>query len=111
MKKIIVLISLIFLLNGCAESVALFGPSFGATSSGKFFQSYVNTTISYAVQKQTGKSPLGHALSYAEEKNHTKNVTKANINNEKTLNNSSNEITSSLQPLIDEKSKIKYLDK
>ena len=111
MYKILLLLSLTFLFNGCVESIALLGSSVGGASSGKILQSSINSTISYGVKKQTGKSPLGHALSYAEEKNHTKNVTKANINNEKTLNNSSNEITSSLQPLIDEKSKIKYLDK
>ncbi len=66
MKKILLLLSTIFLLNGCAESLALLGP---ATSNGKFVQSSLNSAISYGVKKQTGKSPLEHAIAYAEEKN------------------------------------------
>ena len=66
MKKTLVLLSTIFLLNGCAETLALLGP---ATSNGKFVQSGLNSAISYGVKKQTGKTPLEHALAYAEEKN------------------------------------------
>ncbi len=66
MKKIFVLLSLIFLLNGCAESIALLGTS---TSNGRIVQSSLNSAISYKVKKQTGKTPLEHAISYAEKKN------------------------------------------
>ena len=66
MKKILLLFSTIFLLNGCAESLALLGPG---TSNGKFLQSSLNSAVSYAVKKQTGKTPLEHAIAYAEEKN------------------------------------------
>ena len=66
MKKILVLLSTIFLLNGCAESLALLGTS---TSNGKILQSSLNSAVSYGVKKQTGKTPLEHAISYAEEKN------------------------------------------
>ena len=66
MKKILLLLSTIFLLNGCAESLALLGPG---ASNGKFVQSSLNSAISYGVKKQTGKTPLEHAIAYAEEKN------------------------------------------
>ena len=69
MKKIFGLLTTLLLLNGCAESVALLGPSVGGASSGKMFQSSLNTAISYGVKKQTGKTPFEHALAYAEEKN------------------------------------------
>ena len=69
MKKVFFLLSIIFLLNGCAESIALLGSSVGGASSGKMVQSSLNSVISYGVKKQTGKTPLGHALAYAEEKN------------------------------------------
>ena len=69
MKKVFFLLSIIFLLNGCAESVALLGSSVGGASSGKMFQSSLNSVISYGVKQQTGKTPLGHVLAYAEEKN------------------------------------------
>ena len=66
MKKILILLSTIFLLNGCAESLALLGTS---TSNGKILQSSLNSAISYGVKKQTGKTPLEHVIAYAEEKN------------------------------------------
>ena len=69
MKKTFYLFTLIFLLNGCVESVALLGSSVGGASSGKIAQSALQSTISYGVKKQTGKSPLGHALAYAEKNN------------------------------------------
>ncbi len=66
MKKILILFSTSFLLNGCAESLALLG---SGASNGKFVQSSLNSAISYGVKKQTGKTPLEHAIAYAEEKN------------------------------------------
>ena len=66
MKKISILLSTIFLLNGCAESLALLGPS---ASNGRLVQSSLNSAISYGVKKQTGKTPLEHVIAYAKEKN------------------------------------------
>ena len=70
MKKTLLLLSSIFLLNGCAESLALLGPG---TSNGKFLQSSLNSAVSYGVKKHTGKTPLEHAIAYAEEKNPERN--------------------------------------
>ena len=69
MKKVFFLLSTVFFLNGCAESVALLGSSVGGTSSGKMLQSSLNSVISYGVKQSTGKTPLGHMLTYAEEQN------------------------------------------
>ena len=66
MKKILILLSTVFLLNGCAESLALLGTG---TSNGKILQSSLNSAVSYGVKKQTGKTPLEHVVAYAEEKN------------------------------------------
>ena len=66
MKNLFFILSLVFLLNGCAESIALLGT--GATN-GRIVQSSFNTAISYGVKKQTGKTPLEHAITYAEKKN------------------------------------------
>ena len=66
MKKTLPLLTLIFLLNGCAESIALLG---SGASNGRIVQSSLNSAISYGVKKQTGKTPLEHAIAYAEEKN------------------------------------------
>ena len=130
MKRTLFFLSLILLLNGCAESIALL--STGA-SNGKIVQSTLNSAVSYGIKKQTGKTPLEHAIAYAEEKNPEKKkepclsfVEKTNseicaivkkqlnLTKSKILNNSRNksikDLTSSLQPSIDKKSKIKYLD-
>ncbi len=66
MKKILILLSTVFLLTGCAESLALLGTG---TSNGKILQSSINSAVSYGVKKQTGKTPLEHVIAYAEEKN------------------------------------------
>ena len=66
MKKILFLLSLSLLLNGCAESIALLGTG---ASNGRIVQSSLNSAISYGVKKQTGKTPFEHAIAFAEEKN------------------------------------------
>ena len=130
MRKILGLLITLFLLNGCAESVALL--STGA-SNGKIIQSSFNSVISYGVKKQTGKTPIGHAIAYAEEKNPEKKkepclsfvektnseicallkkklkLTKSKILT-KSKENSIKDLTSSLQLNINKKSKIKHLD-
>ena len=74
MKKIFAFLTALLLLNGCAESVALLGTSVGGASSGKIVQSSLNSAISYGIKQQTGKSPLEHAIAYAEEKNPEKKI-------------------------------------
>ena len=69
MKKIFFLIPALILLNGCAESVALFRGSIGGASSGKVVQSSLTSSISLGVKHKTGKTPVGHMLAYAEKKN------------------------------------------
>ena len=66
MKKTLISLLFLFLLNGCAESIALL--STGA-SNGKIVQSSLNSAISYGLKTQTGKTPLEHAIAYAEKKN------------------------------------------
>ena len=66
MKKTLLILTTIFLLNGCAESIALLGTG---ASNGRIVQTSLNSAISYGVKKQTGKTPLEHAIAYAEEKN------------------------------------------
>ena len=69
MRKIFVLLTTIFLLNGCAESVAFLGSSIGGASNGKILQSSINSAVSYGVKKQTGKAPIEHVKAYAEKIN------------------------------------------
>ena len=133
MKKILGLLTALLLLNGCAESVALLGTSVGSASNGKMLQSSFNSAASYGIKKATGKGPLEHVVAYAEKVNPEKkkepclsfvkktnseicaivkkqlNLTKSKIIND-TGDKTLKDLTSSLQPNIDKKSKIKYLD-
>ncbi len=130
MKKILGLLTILLFLNGCAESVALLGTS---VSNGKIIQSSISSSVSYGVKKQTGKTPLEHAIAYADQKNPQKKkepclafvektnseicaivkkqlkITKSKIFI-KSKENSIKDLTSSLQLNINKKSKIKYLD-
>ena len=130
MKKNLGLLAILLFLNGCAESVALLGTS---VSNGKIMQSSISSSVSYGIKKQTGKTPLEHAIAYADQKNPQKKkepcfaftektnseicaivkrqlkITKSKIlnrSNEKSIK----DLTSSLQPNINKKSKIKHLD-
>ena len=133
MKKILGLLLGLSLLTGCAESLALLGPTSTAVTGGKISQSAFSSAVNYGVKKQTGKSPMGHAIAYAEEINSQKKkepclsfaektnseicaivkkqleLTKYKIlmrSNEKSIK----DLTSSLKPIINKKSKIKHLD-
>jgi hypothetical protein len=133
MKKILGLLLGLALLTGCVESLALLGPSSTAITGGNIAQSAFSSTVNYGVKKQTGKSPMEHAIAYAEEINPEKKkepclsfaektnseicaivkkqlqITKSKIL-KKSTEESIKDLTSSLQPNINKKSKIKYLD-
>ena len=108
MRKIFVLLTTLFLLNGCAESVAFLGTSIGGASNGKIIQSSLNSGLSYAVKKQTGKGPLEHVKAFAEKKSSVKQKEPCVAFLEKT----NSEICAILKKrLILTKSKVKFLNK
>jgi|TARA_B110000971_G_scaffold193129_1_gene205860 hypothetical protein len=72
MKKIFALLTLSTLLVGCVETVALLGPASSAFGGGNLVQSSLSSAVNYGVKKQTGKSPIQHALAFADEKNPNK---------------------------------------
>ena len=107
MRRILVLLTTMFLLNGCAESIALLGPSIGGASNGKMLQSSLSSAVSYGVKTQTGKGPLEHVRAYAEKANPEKKKDACVSFLEKT----NSEICTILKRrLILTKSKIKFLD-
>mgnify|MGYP001316841457 FL=1 len=133
MKKILVCLLGFTLMTGCTQSLALLGPTSTAAIGGNIAQSALSSAVNYSVKKQTGKSPMEHAIAYAEENNQHKKkepcltfaektnseicaivkkqleITKSKIlkrSNEKSIQ----DLTSSLQPNIIKKFKIKYLD-
>ena len=133
MKKILGSLLLLTLLSSCAESLALLGPTSTAVTGGNIAQSAFSSSLNYGVKKQTGKSPMEHAMTYAEEMNSQKKkepclsfAEKTNseicaivkkqlkITKSKIFKNSKEssikDFASSLQPNMNDKSKTKYLD-
>tara|TARA_B100000524_G_scaffold330072_1_gene215674 strand:+ start:60 stop:461 length:402 start_codon:yes stop_codon:yes gene_type:complete len=133
MKKILGLLLGLTFLTGCAESLALLGPTSTAISGGNIAHSAFSSAANYGLKKQTGKSAMEHAMTYAGEMNpHKKKepclsfaektnseicaivkkqlkLTKSKIvkqSKEKSIK----DLTSSLQSTVNKKSKIKYLD-
>ena len=133
MKKILGCLLGFTLMTGCAESLALLGPTSTAATGGNIAQSAFSSAVNYGVKKQTGKSPMEHAIAYAEEVNPEKKkepclsfVEKTNseicaivkkqleLSKSKILMRSKEksikDLTSSLKHNINKKSKVKYLD-
>ncbi len=133
MKKILGFLVGLTLLTGCAETLALLGPTSSAVTGGNVAQSVFSSAVNYGVKKQTGKSPMEHAMTYAEEIKSNKKkepclsftektnseicaiikkqlkITKSKISN-KSKEQSIKDLTSSLQNNINKYSKIKFLD-
>ena len=133
MKKILGFLLTLTFVTGCAESLTLLGPTSTAVTGGNIAQTAFSSAVNYGIKKQTGKSPVEHALAYAEEMNPEKKkepclsftektnseicaivkkqlkITKTRIL-KKSKEKSIKDLTSSLQPNINKKSKIKYLD-
>ena len=75
MNKIFGSFFVVLFLTGCVESMALLGPATSG-STGKIAQSAVSSAVSLGVKKQTGKSPMEHAMAYTEK--HNPNMKKSN---------------------------------
>ena len=133
MKKILGFLLGLTLLTGCAESLALLGPTSTAVTGGNITQSALSTAVNYGVKKQTGKSAMEHMMTYAEEMKPKKKkdaclsfaektnseicaivkkqlkLTKSKIL-KRTKEKSIKDLTSSLQPYINKNYKIQHLD-
>lgn len=134
MKKILGLLLTLTLLTGCTNSLALLGPtSTTAATGGNIAQTVFSSALNYGVKKHTGKSPMEHAISYAEEINPEKKkepclsfvdktnskicaIVKMQLKStkskilEKSKEKTVKDLTSSLQPTLNKIYKIKNLD-
>ncbi len=125
---------MLILLSGCFGSVALLGPASTTAASGNLARGAFTSTVSYGVKKTTGKLPIEHAVAYAEEKSpdikkkepclsfviktNSKvcSIVKKQLHStkskilKKSEDGSLRDLASSIQPNLDKKSNIKYLD-
>ena len=113
MKKILGCLLGLTLLTGCAESLALLGPTSTAVTGGNIAQSALSSAVNYGVKKQTGKSPMEHAIAYAEKHNPERKKVKC-VNfleiTETEVCSLLKKRVSELRRKIDVNSKIKILD-
>jgi hypothetical protein len=136
MKKNLCLLLILTLLSGCFGSMAFLGSASttaASGASGNIVRGAFTSSVSYGIKKTTGKLPIEHAFAYAEEKKPKKkkepclsfdektnseicalvkkqlNLTKSKILNT-SRDKSLKDLSSSIQPNIYKKFKIKYLD-
>ena len=113
MKKIVTSLLLALFVTGCAETMALLGPASTSIGSGNLAQSAFSSAVNYGVKKQTGKSPMEHAIAYAEKHNPDKEKVKC-VNfleiTETEVCSLLKQRVSELRRKIDVNSKIKILD-
>ena len=69
MKKISFLISIFAILNGCAQSTALVGPSYTMAKTGSILQAGNSVAASYGIKKTLNTSGQGSVLSSLTETN------------------------------------------
>ena len=66
MKKILGFLLGFTLLTGCAETLALLGPTSTAVTGGNIAQTTLSSAVNYGVKKQTGKRPKEQAMTNSE---------------------------------------------
>jgi len=64
MKKIFFLISMLAILNGCAQSTSLLGPTYTMAKSGSIIQAGNSFAASYGIKQLTGTTPGEYAMSF-----------------------------------------------
>ena len=67
MKKIFFLISMLAILNGCAQTTSLVGPTYTIAKSGSIIQAGNSFAASYGIKKLTGTTPGEYAMSFVNE--------------------------------------------
>ena len=76
MRKILILIFSLVLLNACAQSTALIGPAITVGNTGNVMQAGFSYGGNMAIKNVTGKTPTEHLTSYVEEKREEKKIRK-----------------------------------
>ena len=113
MRKFLISLLLALFVTGCAETMALLGPASTSLGGGNVAQTAFSSAVNYGVKKKTGKSPMEHAIAYAEKHNPEKEKVKC-VNflevTETEVCSVLKKRVSELRRKIDINSKIKILD-
>ena len=65
MKRIFFLISMLAILNGCAQTTSFVGPTYTMAKSGSIVQAGSSFAASYGIKALTGTTPGEYAMSFA----------------------------------------------
>ena len=66
MKKLFLLLSVLIIFNGCAQSTSLVGPTYTIATTGNILQAGNSFAASYGIKKATGFTPGEHVMSFGE---------------------------------------------
>ena len=64
MKKIYFILVCFTFLTGCAQNLALLGPTFTVVKTGSIQQAFVGESINQGIKKETGKNVGEHVMQF-----------------------------------------------
>ena len=69
MKKIFLLLFVIFFLNGCVQTTSMMGPTYTLVKTGSVVQAGSSIATSYGIKSTLGQSPSEIIFSFAKKEN------------------------------------------
>ena len=85
MKKVIFVLVTTLFLNGCFQVLALVAPAANGVATGKVYHSAISYSLSYGIQKATGKTIIENVIDLNKPSKGKKKIAK-NDNNEVLIN-------------------------
>ena len=80
MKKIIFVVIATLFLNGCFQVLALVAPAASGVATGNMYQSAISYSVSYGVQKATGKTIIENFIDLSKDSEHKEKIAKNKTN-------------------------------
>ena len=80
MKKVIFVVIATLFLNGCFQVLALVAPAASGVATGNIYQSAISYSLSYGIQKTTGKTIIENVIDLSKNSKHKEEIAKNNSN-------------------------------
>ena len=85
MKKVIFVVIATLFLNGCFQVLALVAPAASGVATGNIYQSAISYSLSYGIQKTTGKTIIENVIDLNKKSQNKKKIAKK-VRNEDLIN-------------------------
>ena len=85
MKKVIFVVIATLFLNGCFQVLALVAPAASGVATGNIYQSAISYSLSYGVQKTTGKTIIENVIDINKKTQNKQKIAKK-VRNEDLIN-------------------------